>query len=315
MGNKPQFWLRNGHINTIFTSQFRKVADTPFTRERISTPDSDFLDLDWTAANSDKLIVLCHGLEGNSRRPYIQGMVNLFHQRGYDTLAWNYRGCSDEINKTKLFYHSGSTYDLDTVLKHALNKNKNKYNSVFLIGFSMGGNLILKHLGESGHNLDTKIKKAVAISTPMQLKDCSKQLKKGFSKVYTKNFLKTLIEKVHAKKHLLTEYDLTKLNKVKNLEQFDNLLTAPIHGFKNANDYYHKCSSKQNLLDITIPTLIISALDDPFLDTNCYPYEQSKQNKNLNLITPKYGGHNGFCINPFKNEYLSEKLTKDFILP
>jgi len=312
MNEKPLLWLRNGHINTIYTSQYRKVRHLPFTRERITTPDADFLDLDWTSCNSNKLVILSHGLEGSSRRPYIQGMVNKFHHAGFDTLAWNYRGCSDELNKTKLYYHSGSTYDLNSVIACALSKNK--YDSIYLIGFSMGGNITLKFLGEQSASVNPIIKKAMAISTPIFLRDCSDQLKVGFSKIYARNFLKTLKQKVVAKKHLLPEINLKKVLNAQDLEQFDNLITAPLHGFADADDYYTKCSSKQNLTSITIPTLILSALDDPFLKNNCYPYEECKANPKLILSTPTHGGHNGFCINPKKNHYWSEYLAEKFIL-
>src|SRR6185503_13164266 len=150
---------------------FRKVSTPPLVRERIITPDNDFLDLDWLKQGSNKLVIVSHGLEGNSRRPYVLGMLRAFHRHGFDALAWNYRGCGEEMNRQRRFYHSGATDDLDTVIGHCIDRNC--YDSIYLIGFSLGGNITLKYLGE--RTVNPIIKKAIAFSVPMDLRaSCEK---------------------------------------------------------------------------------------------------------------------------------------------
>ena len=162
------FWLINGHFQSIFPSVFRKVKGIQYQRERIQTPDDDFLDLDWSVINqNNKLVILSHGLEGDASRQYMTGMVKIFNEAGYDCLAWNFRSCSGEMNLTTRFYHSGATDDLDLVIKHA---NSKGYDHINLIGFSLGGNLTLKYLGEQQRNKPIEVKKAVVFSVPMHLR-------------------------------------------------------------------------------------------------------------------------------------------------
>jgi len=278
MKSTPLFWLKNKHINTIYTSQFRKVNVQDFQRKRLTTSDNDFIDVDWVKNRSNKsLVILSHGLEGSSRRAYIQGMINSLTPLGFDCLAWNYRGCSGEPNLKPRSYHSGETEDLELVIQHG--QSQKNYQNIVLIGFSLGGNITLKYLGDKGNSLNPVIKKAIAVSTPIHLKDSSIMLNIGFSKIYTNNFLKTLKQKALDKKHLLSQYDLKKLDHIKTLKDFDNLLTAPIHGFKNADEYYAKASSKKKLVNIKIPTLIINSSDDPFLGPNA-----DKINVNSNIF-------------------------------
>lgn len=186
------FWLPNGHLQSIYPALFRKISGIKYKRERIITADHDFLDLDWSYARqqsdrSKKLVILSHGLEGNSTRQYILGMVRLLNANGYDCLAWNFRSCSEEMNKTLRFYHSGATEDLDLVINHAF---VHGYDCIRLIGFSLGGNLTLKYLGEKGININPAIKRAVVFSVPMDLKACSLAIIKSENRVYMHRFLK-----------------------------------------------------------------------------------------------------------------------------
>ncbi len=199
------FWLPEGHSQTIFPSIFRKVEGVHYVRERILTEDGDFLDLDLSECGfNDKatsirnpkstienLIILSHGLEGNSTRQYIMGMVKNFNAHGFDCLAWNFRSCSEEINQTKRFYHSGATDDLDIVVKHAISKG---YQHIYLVGFSLGGNLTLKFLGEKGQNLYPEVQKAVVFSVPLHLSSASKTI--GW--LYDQRFVRSLNKKVEA---------------------------------------------------------------------------------------------------------------------
>ncbi|MDP4679891.1 MAG: alpha/beta fold hydrolase, partial [Cyclobacteriaceae bacterium] len=178
------------HLETIVPGLFRKIETPfPYQRERITTPDNDFLDLDWIRRDNDKLIVISHGLEGDSTRPYIKGMVNAFSNANWDTLAWNLRGCSGELNHTHRFYHSGATDDLETVVKHAVAKG---YKTIVLTGFSLGGNVTLKYLGESATQKFEEIKGAVVFSVPLDLAGCSKEIDLPHNILYSRRFLRTL---------------------------------------------------------------------------------------------------------------------------
>jgi len=289
---KAPWPLKNGHVNTLHTALLRKVEQLPYSRERITLKDGDFIDLDWVTNGSKKLVVLSHGLEGDSRGTYIQGMMKKFLSEGYDGLAWNCRGCSGEVNLKPFYYNSGVSHDLDEVLSHVIESNS--YDEIFLIGFSMGGNISLKYLGEKGTSVPEKIKGAAIFSTPVDLRGCSFKLDEGFCKVYTQNFLKTLKQKVKLKEKQILEagFKPRDIYKCNNLNDFDNIFTGPLHGYKDAEDYYTRASSKQFIGSIEVPTLLVNASDDPFLTESCYPHEIL--NKNFTFERPEYGGHVGF---------------------
>jgi len=263
----PKFYF-NGHVETIAPALFRRVGKVGYQRQRINLPDGDFLDLDWLKGSSKKLAIISHGLEGCSYRPYIKGMARAFYQAGYDVIAWNFRGCSGQVNRQERFYHSGATEDLDLVIKHALSMDK--YRQVHLVGFSLGGNITLKYLGERGDGICPKIKSAVAFSVPMDLHGCCQQLSKPSNTVYAKRFLRNLIKKIEQKAAAMPgAFSLNGIRKIKTLKEFDNRYTAPIHGFKNAVNYYDTCSSIHFVEDIKVPTLIINAKNDPMLTDSC----------------------------------------------
>ena len=286
--------LGNGHLETLLPYLFRPIKTQPYERERIDTPDGDFLDLDWVKRESDRLVIISHGLESSSRAKYVQGTADLLSNHGFDVLAWNYRGCSGEINRTVKYYHSGATYDLSTVIEHVLTCSD--YQAIYLVGFSLGGNLTLKYVGEEANALNPTIKAACAFSTPCYLKTASHQLATGFNKIYTQNFVKSLRQKVYDKDDLLKAngFDTSVVNKLKDLPAFDDCFTAPLHGFKDADDYYEQCSSTFFLKHIAVPTLIVNAANDPFLSKECYPYGEVAYNPCLTLEVPEHGGHVGF---------------------
>lgn len=295
----------NAHIETIWPALFRKIQLSPYQRERLSTPDDDFLDLDWLKQGSNKLVIISHGLEGNSQRAYIKGMAKQFFTNGYDILAWNYRGCSGEMNQQKRFYHSGATDDLQWVINHT----SEKYDSVYLIGFSLGGNLTLKYLGEG--KVNPLVKKAVVFSVPLELHTSCLEILKPSNWMYHHRFLKSLKAKVVAKASQRTDLDIRPLNQIKTLIEFDDHFTAPIHGFENAIDYYKKCSSLYFLSGIHMPTLIVNAKNDPFLSDNCYP--ELPEASSVKLETPARGGHVGFAQFGQNGLYWSELRAFDFI--
>jgi predicted alpha/beta-fold hydrolase len=306
--DKPK-WLFNGHLQTIIPGLFRTTFALPFERERVITPDGDFLDLDWLKNSSNSLVIISHGLEGNSRRPYMVGMARHFFQNGFDVLNWNYRGCSEELNKKPIFYHSGATYDLDFVVNHAAAN----YDNVYLIGFSLGGNLTLKYLGETRER-SPKIQKGIAISVPLHLESSCEKISTGENFLYSKRFLKTLKEKVVRKsKQFPQEIPTGILRKIKTLQDFDDYYTGPLHGFRDAHDYYEQNSSLYFLEKIEIPALILNAQNDPFLSDKCFPISLGRKLDTVWMDFPKYGGHVGFSPRKTEDIYWSEKRAFEFI--
>lgn len=305
----PPPFLFNGHLETIYPALFRKVALKPYQRERISTPDADFLDLDWLTQGSDSLVIISHGLEGDTQRPYIKGMAAAMASKGLDVLTWNYRGCSGEMNRQLRFYHSGATDDLDLVIQHATARGN--YTNLYLIGFSLGGNITLKYLGE--RQPLPILRKAVAFSVPLDLYASSVKISQPGNRIYARRFLNSLRNKVIRKHAAYPTLDITDIQKIATLEQFDDRYTAPLHGFANALTYYRQCSAIGFLDTIRIPTLIVNAKNDPFLSPECYPAEQLKNHPFVVLETPVRGGHVGFS--QFRaTRYWSEERALAFLL-
>jgi len=304
--------FRNGHLQSIYPTIFRKVNGVHYRRERITTPDDDFLDLDWMTTNSDQLTIISHGLEGNSSRAYVKGMVKAMTDAGFDALAWNFRGCGGSPNRQPQLYHSGSYPDLETIIEHVfLHYN---YREINLIGFSMGGNISLLYLAHKKDNVDERIKKCVVFSVPCDLKASSIKIGKPGNKIYMKRFLRLLHEKIKAKKALFPDlFPDHNYAMIKNFYDFDNCYTAPLHGFVDAEDYWKQCSSKQFIEHIRVSTLLVNALDDPFLAPTCYPYSESAANPVLSLETPEHGGHVGFVTFNHQNLYWSEKRAVAFL--
>lgn len=256
--------------------------------------DGDFLDLDWSdsVTQTQKLVILLHGLEGDAQRPYITGSAKILNQNGYDTCAVNYRGCSGEPNVKYRSYHSGATEDLIEVLNHILN-TKN-YSEIYLKGFSLGGNLLLKYLGE-GNDVPKEIKGAVAVSVPCNLHDSCKQLLSIKNIMYAIKFKGNLLDKLRQKQHMFpNKISDNDIKSIKTLKDFDDIYTSQAHGFEDALDYYKKSSSLQFLPHIQVPSLIINAKDDSFLGPECYPVKETDRNTKLFLEMPSYGGHVGF---------------------
>lgn len=305
---RPPFALANGHLETIYPALMRSVKNIPQSfKKRISTPDGDFLDLDLSQNGSKKLVVVQHGLEGSSDRAYMQGMGKIFFENGFDTCLWNFRGCSGELNSKPIFYHSGATYDLQTVIEHLADG----YEEIYLIGFSLGGNLTLKFLGEAVHT--PKIKKAVVFSVPLDLAAGSENLATRASFIYESRFLRNLGKKVRQKALLFpNEINVKALDRVKSLRDFDEFVTAPLHGFESAKDYYQKCSAANFLEGIRSPTLIVNALNDPLLTPECLDPALAQNHDLVTLELTARGGHVGFSN--FKSpHYWSERRALSFI--
>lgn len=307
----PKF-LFNGHLQTIFPSVLRTVRDVRYVRERISTPDDDFLDLDWSRVGSRRLAILSHGLEGSSSRTYMLGMVRALNRSGWDALAWNYRGCSGEINNSVIFYHSGATYDLDHLLRHVAGLNM--YQEIVLIGFSLGGNLTLKYLGEQGSEFPAPVVAAAAFSVPSDLRSSAMRLAMPENRIYMQRFLRTLAEKVRAKMGAMPgripDYQPEKM---RTFAEFDEYYTARLHGFEGAEDYWNRSSSRQFIEHIRIPTLLVNAKNDPFLAPECFPVEEAERSRYVVLEIPDSGGHVGFTSFYRDGIYWSEHRALEFL--
>ncbi len=307
---KAPLFLGNNHVQTVLPTLFRKVKGVTYTRERVDTPDGDFIDIDISPVGSGRAIILSHGLEGDSGRHYMKGMVRAFNRRGWDAIAFNFRGCSGEPNHKAATYHSGKTEDLHTVIEHLL-KTRN-YKSLSLAGFSLGANLTLKYAGEKGNNILPQIKSAIGISAPCDLVSSSIELHKNKNLLYSKRFLVSLLEKMKAKEELFPSGIIRDYASVKTLKDFDDSFTAPLNGFRDAMDYWERCSSRKYIAGTVIPTLILNAKDDPILGPECFPYDEAMANKNLFLEVPENGGHMGFITFGKNGEFWHETRTAEF---
>lgn len=287
--------LFNGHLETIVPSLFRKVQGVVYQREKIDTPDGDFLNLDWSKVGSKKLLIISHGLEGDSRRHYAMGLVKLFNQNGIDSMVWNNRTCGGEINIKPILYHHGASYDLNTVIKYAISLGN--YDEIFLAGISMGGAQTLKYLGEKGSDLPNEIKKAAVYSTPCNLPASAATLKLRRNAFYKNRFLGKLKKKLKVKALQFPGLiDLDLLRKVDDFDTFDTHFTAKLHGFKDAKDFYQTVSPDNWMAQIAIPTLIINAMNDPLIGQESYPIKLAESKSEIILEMPKRGGHTGFMV-------------------
>jgi predicted alpha/beta-fold hydrolase len=308
---RPSFPFRNGHISTLYSALIRKPAGPQQVRERLVLEDGDFLDLDWTRETParDRVIVLLHGLEGNAQRPYMVGSAGIFSEAGYDVCALNFRGCSGEPNLAFRSYHSGATEDLSAVLRHILQKYP--YKEIYLKGFSLGGNLILKFLGEQS-SLIQYVTGAAVISVPCDLHDSLKQLNQPQNWIYARRFLKSLKQKATEKQQRFPDkFSKEEVDKIGSLKDFDDFYTSRAHGFKDALEYYKECSSLQFIKSINTPTLLLNARNDSFLGSKCYPEEICQQHEFVHFECPLFGGHVGFVESG--TFYYSEKRSLEFL--
>ncbi|MFA7344057.1 MAG: alpha/beta fold hydrolase [Terrimicrobiaceae bacterium] len=285
---RPPWYLRNCHVQTILPVLGSRGVRPVFRRERLELPDGDFLDLDWIGSGHKRLAILCSGLEGNSRDAGMLRLAGSFEASGWDVLSWNYRGCSGELNRLVRSYHSGATEDLAAVVARAGGR------PVALVGCSIGGNLVLKYLGEAPP--PENILAAAAISAPVDLASTARALdRKAGNRIYLRRLIASLSAKVRAKAAAMPgRISLDGLTGLHGFEHFDDRYTAPMHGFLGAEDYWTKCSARQFLHGITVPTLFLSARDDPFLTPESFPFSEAADNPQIALEAPDHGGHLGF---------------------
>jgi len=307
---KPPFYLFNQHLETIVPSALRKVKGVEYQRERIQTRDKDFLDLDWLNNDNSRLVIASHGLEGSSDRPYITGIAKLFSENKWDILAWNCRSCSGEMNRKEFLYHHGFTQDVEEVVQKAIEKG---YKEIVMIGFSMGGSLTLKYVGENGESLYPEIKAAMAVSVPCNLSISSKMLGLKKNKFYQDRFMKKLDIKLRQKSDQFPGLiEIKPWKTFKNFHEFDTHYSAKIFGYSDAQDFYDSVQCYPHLKSINVPTLILNALNDPMLAGDCYPESEAENNQHILLELTNYGGHVGFLQKGKQYTYAEERALSFF---
>ncbi|MAA65729.1 MAG: alpha/beta hydrolase [Alteromonadaceae bacterium] len=310
---RPPLWLRNGHLQSVWPSLFRRVELAAPQSETLQTSDQDELHLDWYRQGSGRLAIISHGLEGHSRRPYVLGLAKALIAQGWDVLAWNFRSCGGVMNKQPRFYHSGATVDLAAVVQHALGASDG-YQHVALSGFSMGGNLTLLYLAEQGEHIDPRIRGAVAFSVPCDLAGSAAMLALPSRRIYMKRFLDDLHEKMKTKAVLFPErIDVAGFEAIRNFREFDNRYTAPLHGFRDAEDYWEQSACLHRLKDIRVPALMVNAQDDPFLSSSCFPGKREILGPCVKVEAPKWGGHVGFVELARDGYYWSERRAVRYL--
>lgn len=273
--------------------------------------DGDFLDLDWSRVGSNRVVIVAHGLEGSSQSVYVRGCVRALCRRNWDAVAWNFRGCSGEPNRLQRSYHSGASEDLAAVVERV---ERLGYRMIAVVGFSLGGNLTLKFLGE-GNPAASSVAAGVGVSVPCDLQGAAESISRPECAFYLRRFLRTMIARMREKRRRFgARFPEVNPRWIQNFRDFDDQFTAPLHGFHDAADYWRQCSSLRFLGGIRVPTLILSAEDDPFLSRECLPRDAPRTNPNLTVEIPKWGGHVGFVGGGiWASEYWSESRIAEFL--
>jgi len=319
---KPAWWLSNSHLQTIYPAFLRNVSNPPdYRRERLTTPDHDFIDIDYCGSGNQPLIMLIHGLTGSSQSGYIKGLQSALLKQGFRSAAINFRGCSGSSNDRARSYHSGETEDIHFLYQTL--RQREPETPLGVVGFSLGGNVVLKWLCEHVDRLN--LFAAVAVSVPLLLDICATKLDKGFAKCYRGNLLKEL--KIYMKdklRHLENIARFEEAEKIKALGdlsginsfwQYDDRVVARLHGFNDVHDYYRRSSSRQYLKSISVPTLLIQAVDDPFMTSEVLP-GPDEISSYVHLELSEHGGHVGFIsgLIPFRPEYWLEQRIPEFLM-
>jgi predicted alpha/beta-fold hydrolase len=291
---RPPRYQFNGHLQTVLPAIFRKV-EQPYERERLRLADGDVLHLDWVDKGSRQLAILTHGLEGNSDRPYMKGMARFFAEQGWDVLAWNCRTCTGEMNEQLRLYNHGDIDDIGAVIDHALGRKN--YEEVALIGFSMGGSILLKYLGVHGKDVPEPIRTGIAFSSPCDLEASVQALELPGNKFYKQRFLNSLRPKIEAKAERYPDViDATNFDRIREWRDFDTFFSAPISGYRDADDFYEQASAKNFMAGTDRRVLVVNAQNDPILLPACSPVEVCEKHPSIFLEQPAKGGHVGFDL-------------------
>ena len=309
-------WLPGGHLQTLYASLLAPRPRVAYRRERWNTPDGDFIDLDWAqirnAADANPLVVLFHGLEGNSHSQYASALMAATRDRGWRGVVVHFRGCGGELNRLPRAYHSGDSAEIDWILRRL--KLDNPSIQLFAAGVSLGGNALLKWLGEQRDAANAIVAGAASISAPVDLMASGDALGRGFNMIYTRNFLATMRRKTLAKLALFPELcDRERMLDSRTLREFDNIVTAPLHGYRDTDDYWTRASSKPLLRHIAAPTLMINARNDPFLPAAALPAAGELSAK-VTAEFPPTGGHVGFVTGVFPGQldWLPQRMLNFF---
>lgn len=309
---KPAWWLTNPHCQTLWPILFRRrIKEISPKRERLELKDGDFIDLAWVGSDTGPIVLILHGLEGSIQSLYVQGILRAIEQQGWRGVCMHFRSCSGERNRLPRAYHSGETLDVAEVVNQL--KQREPQTPLAAIGFSLGGNVLLKWLGETGqHN---PLVAAIAVSVPFELTKAASRINQGFSRLYQWHLLDSLCKKIKWKfQHQPAPFDIPSLNTLRTLRDFDNEITAPLHGFLDAEDYYTRSSSRQYLQHIRIPTLLLQAKDDPLVGNEALPaYNEISTSVTFELS--EKGGHVGFVSGhlPWKSFYWLEERIPLFL--
>lgn len=290
-------WLPGGHLQTIYPATCVARPAVAYRRERWTSSDGDFVDVDFVDGQPGKpLVVLFHGLEGSSNSHYARSLMAALRERGWSGAVPHFRGCSGEANLAPRFYHSGDALEVDWIVRKLHARMPGKHGPLFVAGVSLGGNALLRWLGESGHGAEI-VAAACAVSAPLDLTRGGEALSSGLNMLYTRMFLQTLKPKCLAKLERYPGlFDRAALLAARDLYAFDNVVTAPLHGYKDTDDYWHRASARHVLHEITVPTLVLNARNDPFLPGRHLPQSASSS---VTLEYPDEGGHVGFPVGPF----------------
>jgi hypothetical protein len=296
---QPSIGLSNPHVQTVLATRWPASRGITFERVRIDTPDDDFIDLDLPQVAGRELgseapvALLLHGLEGSARRPYALDLYHHLAQRGVRSVGMNYRSCSGEMNRTARSYHAGATDDV--ALVHGWLDQRFPGVAKGMVGVSLGGNMLLKYLGERGVEMAIRLRAAAAISPPFDLTLGGAHLEQGLRQRYVAHFLASIKAKLRAKAALVAPLiDLERALAAQTLRQIDEAMTAPLHGFASADDYYARSSSRRYLPGVQVPTLLLRAKDDPLIPADDIPYELFQHNRALLPAITERGGHVGW---------------------
>ncbi len=313
MSNKtyqPAWWLPSPHLQTLWPVLFRRHASIDLIKERVELSDGDFIDLCWGRQHERPIALILHGLEGSVNSHYAMGLMSRLEREGYCPVLMHFRGCSGEPNRLARSYHSGDTADMSEVVEHIMTTTGQRVFAA--IGFSLGGNALLKWLGQSGSS--NPLQRAVAISVPFRLAEAAKRLEKGLSHLYERHLMSSLKQSYLDKFSNMESPIHVDVSRLKGFWDFDDQVTAPLHGFDGVDHYYRESSCRQYLSSIRVPTRIIHALDDPFMFPETAPGKDELSSV-VDLQLVNRGGHVGFVSGkiPWKPVYWHEQMIIDFL--
>jgi uncharacterized protein len=310
-GFRPPWWLRNRHVISLWANRVQPAAPVRYRRERLATLDDDFVDLDWVDGEPDRpLVVGCHGLEGCSDSRYLRRLMAHVARRGWNGVALNYRSCSGEDNRQARAYHSGWTDDVALIVETLAARRPRR--PIFVVAYSLGGNIVGSWLGRHADTVPPEVVAAFCCSMPFLLAPCSRQIERGVQRFYLRHFMRTLRQKAARKARAHPgAFDAAAAMRAQSLREFDEAFTCPLHGFRDADEYYAHASCGPHLARIRVPMLVLNALDDPLVPPHSTPVEFIRDAPGVRLVQTRHGGHVGFVCSG-RPEWLEEEIFRWF---